>query len=86
MAAHNTVSPAQAKREVMDMNGKPDDFGELPVGLGMALAQRPGALAQFAQMTPTARDAVVQRAHTVHSRAEMQALADELAAAPPSFE
>jgi len=53
---------------------------ELPLGLGMALAQHPGALQRFAALSETERQSVVESAHAVRSKAEMQTLVDYLTA------
>ena len=50
----------------------------LPLGLGMALAQNPAAMQRFAAMPPTQQQAVIQQAHAVSSRREMQALVASL--------
>lgn len=53
---------------------------ELPLGLGMALAQHPGALQRFAALSEAERQSVVESAHAVRSKAEMQTLVDYLTA------
>ena len=53
---------------------------ELPLGLGMARAQHPGALQRFAALSETERQSVVESAHAVRSKAEMQTLVDYLTA------
>jgi hypothetical protein len=50
------------------------DLQELPVGLSMALAQRPGALAHFGSLSETEQQALINRAHGVDSEQEMQEL------------
>lgn len=52
---------------------------ELPVGFGMALAQNEPAMRQFERMTEAEKHAVVDRAHSVHSKREMQQLVAALA-------
>ena len=51
---------------------------ELPLGLSMALAQDRGALERFSALTDT-EQADVQRARSVRSKAEMQALVISIA-------
>ena len=52
---------------------------ELPLGLGMAFAQNPIAMARFTAMSETERAAVIEKAHSVQSKQEMNALVGQLA-------
>ena len=52
------------------------DLQQLPVGLGMALAQRPEALQKFADMTEMEQQIVINKAHVANSEQDMQALVD----------
>ena len=54
------------------------DEQELPLGLGMALAQRPEAMERFALLPEAERQALIQGAHQVLSRQEMQANVENL--------
>ena len=54
------------------------DYQELPVGLGMALAQRPGALEEFGRLSQTEQQALISRAHGANSEQEMQALVERM--------
>ena len=54
------------------------DEQELPLGLGMALAQRPEAMERFALLPEAERQALIQGAHQVRSRQEMQAYVEKL--------
>lgn len=54
------------------------DGPEMPLGLGMALAQNLEAMNRFAQMTPAQQQAVIARTHSIHSKEEMRALVDSL--------
>lgn len=45
---------------------------EIPLGLGMALAQNEAAMERFAALSPEERQAVIQGAHQVRSRQEMR--------------
>ena len=45
---------------------------ELPLGLGMALAQNEAAMQKFEGMTEAEKQAFLQRTHNVRSKAEMQ--------------
>lgn len=51
---------------------------ELPLGLGMALAQRPEAMERFAALPEAQRQAVIDGAHHVRSKREMQAYVERL--------
>ena len=54
-------------------------MGELPLGLGMAFAQNPTAMARFTAMSETEKAAVIEKAHSVQSKQEMNALVGQLA-------
>ena len=54
------------------------DLQQLPVGLGMALAQRPEAMKKFADMTEMEQRIVINKAHVVNSEQEMEALVVDL--------
>ena len=56
------------------------DRNMLPLGLGMALAQNEAAMKQFESMTEPEKQAVLQRAHGVRSKQEMQRLVSSLSA------
>lgn len=45
---------------------------ELPLGLSMALARDPAAMAAFSAMTPQERQAVIDGTHRIRSAAEMR--------------
>ncbi len=51
----------------------------LPLGLGMALAQRPEAMQWFVSLPEAERQAIVAGAHQVHSKEEMRAYVERLA-------
>lgn len=61
------------------------DQKELPLGLGMALAQNEAAMQRFGALSNEERRAVIEKAHTVSSRQEMEALVSGLVEAPPYF-
>lgn len=52
---------------------------ELPLGFGMALAQHEAAMQAFEAMSESQKQAVLQRTHSVRSKAEMQQLVSGLA-------
>lgn len=47
---------------------------ELPLGFGMALAQNEAAMQQFESMTDSEKQTILQQAHSVNSKREMQHL------------
>lgn len=52
---------------------------EIPMGLGMALAQNRAAMDVFAAMTPEAQQSVIEHTHQIASKREMQAYVATLA-------
>lgn len=52
---------------------------ELPLGFGMALVQNEAATTKFAAMSELEKQAVLQQAHGVNSKQEMQQLVSQLA-------
>ena len=54
------------------------DMEELPLGLGMALAQHPEAMARFASLSEEEQQAIIDGAHAVRSKQEMQAYVENL--------
>ncbi|MCD8295123.1 MAG: YdeI/OmpD-associated family protein [Clostridia bacterium] len=56
----------------MDSNAAP--LGTLPVGLAMALAENPQAMAAFSRLPLTEQDQMIHRAHLARSKDEMHAL------------
>ena len=51
---------------------------ELPLGLGLAMAQRPEAMERFAALPEAERQAVVERARGARSKQEMRSCVDSL--------
>lgn len=51
---------------------------ELPLGLGLAMAQRPEAMERFAALPEAERQAVLDAARAAASKAEMRACVDRL--------
>lgn len=47
---------------------------ELPLGFGMALAQNEAAMKQFESLSDSEKQAILQQAHNVNSKREMQQL------------
>ncbi|HHU22923.1 MAG TPA: hypothetical protein GXZ52_05830 [Clostridiales bacterium] len=61
------------------MPKKKNRQGDVPLGLGMALAQNTTALERFASLSPSQKEAVLRKAGQVNSKQEMQFLVQELA-------
>lgn len=55
------------------------DFGKLPIGFAMALAQNQAAMAKFGQMSEDQKQTVLSRAHNARSETEMRQLVSGLA-------
>ena len=55
---------------------------ELPLGFGMALAQNETAMKKFESLTETEKQSVLEQAHQVNSKREMQRLVAGIAAYP----
>lgn len=54
------------------------DQNDLPLGFAFALAQRPEAMQTFSNLPPTEKSEILQKAHNVSSKAEMQSLVNSL--------
>ncbi len=54
------------------------DIKEIPLGLGMALAQRPEAMEKFAKMPKEKQQEIINGTHSMHSKQEMQNYVDSL--------
>lgn len=63
-----------------------DPMRDLPMGFGMALLQNQRATQIFCSMPPAQRQALLDKTHTVSSKAEMQALVDSLAGGPAHYD
>ena len=51
---------------------------EMPVGLGMALAQRPDAMKKFLNLSEDKKHEIINDTHTVTSKEEMQQYVDRI--------
>lgn len=51
---------------------------ELPLGFGMALAQNEEAMKHFENLTEEEKKNIIQKAHAVNSKQEMQSLVNML--------
>ena len=56
------------------------EHDELPLGFAMALAQYPDAMERFTRLTKPQKNEMLQKAHAVSSKDEMQALVSRLSA------
>lgn len=61
----------------MQIGGK--NMEDLPLGFGMALAQRSEAMQRFCALTDEEQRMVIDHTHQIHSKQEMQAFVDHLA-------
>ncbi|NCB62302.1 MAG: hypothetical protein EOM52_01625 [Clostridia bacterium] len=53
-------------------------MADLPMGLGMALAQDMTAMQNFANLSPDAQRDLIDQTHRIHSKAEMAAFVRSL--------
>ena len=51
---------------------------EMPVGLGMALAQNPTAMKKFANLSSEEQQKIIDGTHAIHSKQEMHAYVDHM--------
>ena len=56
------------------------NFQEIPIGFGMALAQNEKAVNAYAMMTREQKNAILKKAHSARSQAEMQSIVASIAA------
>lgn len=56
------------------------DKHEMPLGFGFALAQNPAAMKNFSNLPQSKQSEILQKAHAVSSKGEMQSLVNDLAA------
>lgn len=54
------------------------DFGKLPIGFAMALAQNEQAMTRYSAMTEAQRSAVLAQAHAARSEEEMHHLVAQI--------
>lgn len=54
------------------------DKNDLPLGFSFALAQNPDAMQRFSNLPKSKQSEILQRAHRVSSKDEMQALVNGL--------
>ncbi len=51
---------------------------KMPIGLGMALAQRPEAMEKFAALSETKKQEIINGTHSVSSKEEMRQYVDKI--------
>lgn len=51
---------------------------EIPMGLGMALAQNDKAMERFTSLSPEERRKIIDHTHDIHSKQEMRQYVDNL--------
>ena len=54
------------------------DGNDIPLGMGMAFAENLSALTKFASLTPAEQRKMIERAHSVTSKQEMQELVNSI--------
>ena len=54
-------------------------YGDIPMGLGMALMQNKQAMDYFSSMSDEEKQKVIDHTHSIRSKAEMQSYVDSLA-------
>ncbi|MCL2461952.1 MAG: hypothetical protein FWF44_04740 [Defluviitaleaceae bacterium] len=62
----------------MDTNGQYPHYGDIPMGLGMALMQNKPAMDYFAALSDEGRRMVIDHTHVIRSKEEMQDYVDAL--------
>lgn len=55
------------------------DGNNMPMGLGMALAQNIDAMNRFSSLDQTKQQQIIDKTHEIHSKKEMQQLAQQIA-------
>ncbi len=45
--------------------------GDMPIGLGMALAQNPKAMKKFAMLSDAEQQKIIEGTHAIHSKQDM---------------
>lgn len=51
---------------------------EMPIGLGMALAQRPEAMEKFATLSEAKKQEIINGTHSISSKEEMRQYVDKI--------
>lgn len=58
---------------------------EIPMGLGMALAENLNAMEYFASLSPAQQHAVIERTHQIRSKQEMRSFVQNLPSTSPAI-
>ena len=58
---------------------------EIPMGLGMALAENLNAMEYFASLSPAQQQAVIERTHQIRPKQEMRSFVQSLPSTPPAI-
>ena len=58
---------------------------EIPMGLGMALAENLNAMEYFASLSPAQQQAVIERTHQIRSKQEMRSFVQSLPSTQPAI-
>lgn len=74
---YKRLENGKAGFEVMTMADMPLEI-EMPLGLGMAMAQFPAAMECYAALPEEKRRELIERARSARTRKEMRACVDEL--------
>ena len=53
--------------------------GDIPMGLGMALAQNLDAMSYFTSLSPEQQQSIIEATHNIHSKQEMRSFVESLA-------
>jgi len=56
-----------------------NEYEDIPMGLGMALAQNPKAMKYFSSLNTTDRRNIIEHTHSIESPAEMRRYVQSLA-------
>lgn len=72
-----TILRASFLKEGETMNSL-NPIADLPMGLGMALAQNVTAMERFAELSPDEQRQIIDQTHTINSKSEMQSFVQNL--------
>ena len=53
-------------------------YADIPMGLGMALTQRPGGMEMFTSLSETAQKTIIKNAENINSKEEMRQYVNRL--------
>ena len=55
---------------------------DIPLGLGMAMAQNPKAMEYFSKLDSNGKQRIINATHSIHSREQMHSFVDNMAHIP----